>query len=147
MAHKLTQISGIGERTAEILAEHGYKTVAAVAKSSKEALADVPGFSLTRAEKTIAAAKSLQLTQSTTTAKTKKAVGKPESVPKQSVSEAGDSKVDKEKQKTKQKDKKKDKKNKNKDKQKRKNNKKDKKDRDKKNKGKKDKKGRGGKNK
>ena len=56
MTHKLTQISGIGERTAEILAEHGYKTVAAVAKSSKAALAELPGFSITRAEKTIAAA-------------------------------------------------------------------------------------------
>ena len=66
MTNELTKITGIGERTAEVLAEHGYDTLVAIAGATNEALAEVPGFSLTRAEKVILEARTLQSSQAST---------------------------------------------------------------------------------
>ena len=51
MTVDLTTIPGIGPRTAEILAEHGFDTLQKIANASVDALAQLPGFSSARAEK------------------------------------------------------------------------------------------------
>ena len=53
MATDLKEISGIAERTAELLKENGFPSVEAIAKSTVENLAKARGFSVARAEKTI----------------------------------------------------------------------------------------------
>jgi hypothetical protein len=55
----ITEISGIGTKTAEILTKHGFKTVGAIAGSTVEKLSSVPGFGATRARTTIKAATAL----------------------------------------------------------------------------------------
>jgi hypothetical protein len=55
----LEEIPGIGPQTAGNLAEHGFPDAGAVAGTTVDALATVPGFSAARAEKTIKAAKAL----------------------------------------------------------------------------------------
>jgi nucleotidyltransferase/DNA polymerase involved in DNA repair len=132
MTLDLTSIPGIGPRTREILAEHGFDTLQKIAKASVDALAQLPGFSAARAEKCIAEAKLIVAEQ----AADKKAQTSepPPSQPKEKQKKNKGSKGKEKKEKKDKKDKKgkKDKKTKDqkKDKKKRKN-------KDKKNKGKK----------
>jgi hypothetical protein len=59
MKPAITDIVGIGPAATATLAEHGFKTLASVARSTVEKLAEVPGFSEARAAKVIAAASEL----------------------------------------------------------------------------------------
>ena len=59
MATAITDIPGIGPVAAAALAEHGYPNLRKLAASTAEKLAGVPGFSLVRATKVIAAARAL----------------------------------------------------------------------------------------
>lgn len=60
MKHALTDIAGIGESTAELLAEHGIDSVKALRKGGLEKLAKVPGFGEKRAVAVLAAADDLK---------------------------------------------------------------------------------------
>ncbi len=81
MANQITNIPGIGDKTAEILAAHGFKTVSAIARSTVEKLSSVPGFGPSRSGVIIAAAIALldeparQPQPTAATAKAKKAAG------------------------------------------------------------------------
>jgi endonuclease III len=55
----MTDVTGIGVKTAEVLAEHRIKTPAALAKASIERITSIPGFSEARAATVIEAAKAL----------------------------------------------------------------------------------------
>jgi len=55
----ITEISGIGTKTAEILTKHGFKTVTAIAGSTAEKLSSIPGFGAARARTIIKAATAL----------------------------------------------------------------------------------------
>jgi hypothetical protein len=57
----IVEIPGIGPQTAKSLAEHGFADVPAIARATVADLSAVPGFSVTRAKKTIAAAKALKI--------------------------------------------------------------------------------------
>jgi transcription termination factor NusA len=59
MPSKVTNISGIGSTTAAILSEHNFKSVESIAQSTVEELSAVPGFSASRADKIIIAARQL----------------------------------------------------------------------------------------
>ena len=70
---QLTAIPGIGPATARTLADAGYSTVKAVAKTSENKLSKVPGFGNARAAAVIAAAQgTLAAAGSDKTAETKK---------------------------------------------------------------------------
>lgn len=56
MAVTITQISGIGLKTAEILTQHGFNDVAKIAASTVDKLSTVPGFGPARARSIIDAA-------------------------------------------------------------------------------------------
>lgn len=56
MNESITLVSGIGESTKSLLAEHGFKTVADIANASVDQLAAVKGFGRARADSAIAAA-------------------------------------------------------------------------------------------
>ncbi|OIO74081.1 MAG: hypothetical protein AUJ57_03035 [Zetaproteobacteria bacterium CG1_02_53_45] len=60
MKHLLTDITGIGESTAALLAEHGIDSVTALRKTSIKKLCRVPGFSETRATVVLACADELK---------------------------------------------------------------------------------------
>jgi ERCC4-type nuclease len=60
MKHALTDIPGIGESTAAILAEHGIDSVKALVKGGARGLMKVPGFGEKRAAATLEAAASLK---------------------------------------------------------------------------------------
>jgi NAD-dependent DNA ligase len=62
----LTNIPGIGEATAEILSEHGYKNCEDIAKTTAEALAEVHGFGVVRAQRVITMAQDLVATPEAT---------------------------------------------------------------------------------
>lgn len=62
----LTNIPGIGEATAEILGEHGYKNCEDIAKATPEELAEVHGFGVVRAQRVIAMAQDLVATPEAT---------------------------------------------------------------------------------
>jgi transcription termination factor NusA len=55
----VTKIPGIGERTAESLAQHGFTTIAQLAKASVDDLVVVHGFGAIRAAVVIETAASL----------------------------------------------------------------------------------------
>lgn len=59
MSLELTELTGVGPRGAEILAEHGFRSLKAIAAANVEALSQVPGFSEARAQKCINQAKTL----------------------------------------------------------------------------------------
>ena len=59
MKSTMTDVTGIGIKTAEVLAEHKIKTPAALAKASIEKITSIPGFSEARAATVIEAAKTL----------------------------------------------------------------------------------------
>ncbi|MCP4387725.1 MAG: helix-hairpin-helix domain-containing protein, partial [Gammaproteobacteria bacterium] len=59
MTVTISNISGIGPQTAEILTKHGFETVKAIAESTVEKLSSVPGFGAARARTTISAATAL----------------------------------------------------------------------------------------
>ena len=59
MRPTITDVPGIGIKTAELLAEHRVKTPAALAKASIEKITSIPGFSEARAATAIEAAKTL----------------------------------------------------------------------------------------
>lgn len=59
MKPAIIDIVGIGPAAAATLAEHGFRTLASVARSTVGKLAEVPGFSEARAAKVIAAASEL----------------------------------------------------------------------------------------
>ena len=56
MKPAIIDIVGIGPAAASTLAEYGYRTLASLARTSIDKLAEVPGFSEARAAKVIAAA-------------------------------------------------------------------------------------------
>lgn len=56
MPTPVTAISGIGPATAELLANHGFKTAESIAKTTTEKLSLVPGFGEIRSANTIKAA-------------------------------------------------------------------------------------------
>ena len=59
MKPAIIDIVGIGPAAASTLAEHGFKTLTSVARTTVEKLAEVPGFSEARAAKVITAASEL----------------------------------------------------------------------------------------
>ncbi|PJA32559.1 MAG: helix-hairpin-helix domain-containing protein [Zetaproteobacteria bacterium CG_4_9_14_3_um_filter_53_7] len=59
MKHLLTDITGIGESTAALLAEHGIDSVKTLRKTGIKKLCRVPGFSETRATVVLASADAL----------------------------------------------------------------------------------------
>ena len=60
MKHALTDIPGIGDSTAALLAEHGIDSVKALVKGGAKGLTKVPGFGEKRAAATIEAAAALK---------------------------------------------------------------------------------------
>jgi len=60
MKHALTDIPGIGDSTAALLAEHGIDSVKALVKGGAKGLMKVPGFGQKRAAATIEAATALK---------------------------------------------------------------------------------------
>ncbi|WP_028579308.1 helix-hairpin-helix domain-containing protein [Desulfogranum japonicum] len=56
---QITEVTGIGPHTAQILAQYGYDNVETLAAASVELLSAVPGFGAARAELIIAAAQKL----------------------------------------------------------------------------------------
>lgn len=72
MKTAIIDIPGIGPATEATLAEHGFRTVKKLAKTSREQLAGVPGFSAARADRAISAARELLAAQDSAT--TEKAV-------------------------------------------------------------------------
>ena len=56
MKHALTDIPGIGESTAALLAEHGIDSLKALVKGGAKGLMKVPGFGEKRAAATLEAA-------------------------------------------------------------------------------------------
>jgi len=60
MKHALTDIPGIGDSTAALLAEHGIDSVKALVKGGAKGLMQVPGFGEKRAAATIEAAAALK---------------------------------------------------------------------------------------
>lgn len=60
MKHALTDIPGIGESTAALLAEHGIDSVKALLKGGMKKLTKVPGFGETRAATVLNAAEALK---------------------------------------------------------------------------------------
>ncbi len=60
MKHLLTDIPGIGESTAALLAEHGIDSVKALLKGGEKKLCKVPGFGEVRAAAVLAAAEGLK---------------------------------------------------------------------------------------
>lgn len=59
MAILITEVWGIGNQSAEILAKHGYRSLKDLAETTESELAKVPGFGVIRARKIIASARSL----------------------------------------------------------------------------------------
>jgi uncharacterized membrane protein YukC len=53
MDRSLTDISGIGPATAEVLLQHGFNTIELIANTTTVQLIKVPGFSVIRANTTI----------------------------------------------------------------------------------------------
>ncbi len=53
MGRSLTEVSGIGPATAEILLQHGFNTIESIANTTTDQLVKVPGFSAIRANTTI----------------------------------------------------------------------------------------------
>lgn len=60
MKHALTDIPGIGESTAALLAEHGIDSVKALVKGGAKGLMQVPGFGEKRAATILEAVAALQ---------------------------------------------------------------------------------------
>ncbi|MDQ6950435.1 MAG: helix-hairpin-helix domain-containing protein [Mariprofundales bacterium] len=56
MAPLLTEITGVGEATAAVLADHGFISVQSLAEATIEQLTQVPSFGAARAQATIQAA-------------------------------------------------------------------------------------------
>ena len=84
MSTPVTEISGIGHATADILKEHGFGTAESIATSAASALAVVPGFGPIRSKNVIAAAKKVASAAKKSTAGKAKAKKKkaPKSSPK-----------------------------------------------------------------
>jgi hypothetical protein len=59
MKPAIIDIPGIGPATESTLAEHGFGTLKTLAGTSRETLANVPGFSMTRADAVISASREL----------------------------------------------------------------------------------------
>jgi len=102
MRPTMTNVPGIGIKTAELLAEHRVKTPAALAKASIEEITSIPGFSEARAATAIAAAKTLLAGEDAVSTGGDKQVSAP--------ADAGSKDKKKDKKKGKKKDKKKGKK-------------------------------------
>ena len=75
MSTPITDITGIGPATADILSEQGYKSAEDLAATNVKTLCAVPGFGPIKAKSTIAAAKKI----AGKPAKKKKAASKPKS--------------------------------------------------------------------
>lgn len=60
MKHSITDISGIGESTAALLAEHGIDSIKVLRKGGVKKLCLVPGFGEARATRILAAARMLK---------------------------------------------------------------------------------------
>ncbi|OIQ00289.1 MAG: hypothetical protein AUK35_03990 [Zetaproteobacteria bacterium CG2_30_46_52] len=69
MKHQVTDISGIGEATAALLAEHGLDSVKALKKGGVKQLMSVPGFGEIRANAVFVAIEELNEGEITTTKK------------------------------------------------------------------------------
>jgi Holliday junction resolvasome RuvABC DNA-binding subunit len=52
----VSQIEGVGEKTAELLETHGFKTVQDILKTDSEKLSTLPGIGIKKAEKLIQSA-------------------------------------------------------------------------------------------
>lgn len=59
MAIVITKVWGIGAQTADVLAEHGFKTAEDLAQTSVLSLVNVPGFGPAKAQKVIESALAL----------------------------------------------------------------------------------------
>ncbi len=77
MKHALSDIPGIGESTAAILAEHGIDSVKSLIKGGIKGLMQVPGFGEKRAAVTLAAAAALKGEKAKTEPKKEKKADKP----------------------------------------------------------------------
>ena len=97
MKHGLTDIPGIGENTAAILAEHGIDSVKALKKGGMKKLAAVPGFGELRAANVLNAAEALKRDKP----ENEKQKGKKEKAADKPKKKKGDKKKDKKKKKKK----------------------------------------------
>lgn len=88
MKHQLTDIPGIGESTAALLAEHGIDSIKALCKSSAKKLSRVPGFGEKRAEATLAAVTTLKDADKAAKKEAKKAAKTAEKEAKQAKKDA-----------------------------------------------------------
>lgn len=70
---KVTDISGIGEMVAAVLAEHGFHTIEDLAKAKIADLVQVPGFREVKAASVVAAARELNGPVAETSGKPEKA--------------------------------------------------------------------------
>jgi len=77
MKHALSDIPGIGESTAAILAEHGIDSVKALVKGGIKGLMQVPGFGEKRATVTLTAAAALKGDKAPKETKKEKKADKP----------------------------------------------------------------------
>lgn len=102
MKHQVTDISGIGEATAVLLAEHGLDSVKALEKGGVKKLMTVPGFGEIRANVVLASIASLKGNQAPVAAKASE--GKKEKKPKRPIKD-NKSKGKKDKMKAEKKDK------------------------------------------
>ncbi|HXH71926.1 MAG TPA: helix-hairpin-helix domain-containing protein [Mariprofundaceae bacterium] len=73
MKHALTDIPGIGDNTAALLAEHGIDSVKTLLKGGAKKLTKVPGFGEARAATVLAAAEALKHDKPKKTKEEKKA--------------------------------------------------------------------------
>ena len=99
MPTPVTAISGIGPATAELLANHGFKTAESIANTTTEKLSLVPGFGEIRSADTIKAA--------IEAVGAEPAAEKPKTTKKKPEAKAKKEKPEKNKKKDKKKDKKK----------------------------------------
>lgn len=108
-----TKIRGIGAQTAEILKNHGFDSIALLANTDAQSLAQVPGFSIARATTIIAAAQELlskPLASEKTIPVTETITAEPAKVKKEKTKKNKGKGKPKPKKETDKKDKKKDKK-------------------------------------
>lgn len=87
MKHQLTDIAGIGESTATLLAEHGIDSVKTLEKGGVKGLMAVPGFGQIRATTVLTALAALKSEEKPAKTKAKK---EPKSSSKKSPKKAGE---------------------------------------------------------
>ena len=107
MAKPISNITGIGPHTVNVLMEHGFTTVESIANTKIVDLAQVPGFGIARARNIIAAAQALLKTEKATSVPASKKIKAKKTSKKKDTKKKGKKKKKKEKSKTKKEEEKK----------------------------------------